>query len=186
MKLSRYNSLSRFQMKWFYYTNFILSYKPKYKLKSWKLRFGISDRIRDTLAFSEFDSQIIWHISSLNAFVWKVAFINLPSRFKFYVVVHKRYKPLCTIYRTDAFWVDWCSASVSKRNNICNRSRVPFISLSTALLHIPKNRLEINNIENFVGKIRIYSYLSWYIIERKGWSTKNSIWFISLANNSFK
>jgi hypothetical protein len=86
MALSRYNSLSILKIKKIKIFFCVSYYIPKYKLKSWKLRFGISDRIRHVFAFSEFDSQIIRHISSTNAFVWKVAFIKWPRRFQISII----------------------------------------------------------------------------------------------------
>jgi hypothetical protein len=83
--------------------------------------------------------------------------------------IKKQYQPSCTIYRTDACWDDWCSASVLKRNNIWSWSRVPFISLSISLLHIPRNRLKINYVEDLAYEIL------WFIItcHNTSWKEKD-------------
>ena len=79
-ELSRYNSLSEYKIHKALLIDLTThDHIPKYKLKSANRRSSIFDNIRDRLALSEIDSQIIGHMSSTNAFEWNVALISSPN-----------------------------------------------------------------------------------------------------------
>jgi hypothetical protein len=170
-------------------------YLPKYQRKSWKFRWESSNNNCIASAREEFASQIIRHISSTNAFGWKVASINWPTQNTIILLhlkrqIHTQYKPLWTMNRTDGCWMAWCVESVLKRSRICGCSRVPCNCWSSVLSQIPRNKLN-----NKCDEYRLSSWKecssnpSWYIMERNGWSINISIWLnnfptISLQNRN--